>query len=93
MSEGFEMMTGKEMMERWENHPANGVYWENNKKHLSAYKEVKGKKKELYWISKDRCQTKDEQIDWINQIAGKNWGDRYKFTEALKKACQDWGTW
>ena len=44
-------------------------------------------------IPKDRCQTKDQQIDWVNQIAGKNWGDRYEFTKSLKEACQDWGTW
>jgi hypothetical protein len=93
MTEGFKMVTGKEMMEEIKNLQSNGVWWEHNKKHLSAYKKVKGKKRELYWIPRDRCQTKDEQIDWVNQIAGKNWGDRYKFTNALKEACQNWGTW
>ena len=93
MAEGFEMMTGKEMMDSFKNHPSNGVYWEHDKKYLCAYKEVKGKKRELYHIPKDRCQTKDQQIDWVNQIAGKNWGDRYEFTKSLKEACQDWGTW
>ena len=93
--EAFKMklITEDDMIEIIKNDPSNGVWWEHSKKYLSAYREVKGKKRELYWISKDRCQTKDEQIDWVNQIAGKNWGDRYEFTKALKKACQNWGTW
>ena len=86
-------MKGTEITEAIKNDPSHGVWWEHNKNYLSAYKKVKGKRRELYWISRDRCQTKDEQIDWVNQIAGKIWGDRYIFTNALKEACQDWGTW
>ena len=92
-SKGFTIMTGEEMMESAKNHPSNGVWYEHDKKYITAYKEVKGKKRELYWIDRNQCQTKDQQIDWVNQIAGKIWGDRYKFTAALKRACQDWGTW
>jgi hypothetical protein len=93
MTKGLKMITGEELMDSFKNHPSNGVYWKHDNKYLSAYKKVKGKKRELYWIPRDRCQTKDEQIDWVNQIAGKRWGDRYVFTNALKKACQNWGTW
>ena len=93
--EAFKMklLTEKEIIKQIKNDPSNGVWWEHNEKYLSAYKKVKGKKRELYWIPKNRCQTKDEQIDWINHITSKNWGDSYKFTKALKKACQNWRTW
>ena len=71
------------------------VTWRHTKNHLSAFYKIKGKKteKELYWIEKSRCRTKEEQIDWVNQISGKVWGNRYVFTNALKKACIDWGVW
>ena len=81
------------MMDSFKNHPSNGVYWDHDKNHLSAHKKVDGKVRELYHISKDRCQTKDQQMDWVNQISGKVWGDTYRFIEALRRACQDWGTW
>lgn len=66
------------------------VIWKHDKKYITAHDK---NKREVYWIGRDRCRTKDQQIDWINQIAGKTWGDRYCFTSALKKACTDWGLW
>tara|TARA_R110002051_G_scaffold298913_1_gene365946 strand:- start:1857 stop:2222 length:366 start_codon:yes stop_codon:yes gene_type:complete len=93
MSEGSKIITGNEMIEMAKNLPSNGVWWEHDKNCITAHKEVKGKKRELYWIDRKRCKTKDQQIDWILQIAGKIWGDPYKFTAALKKACQDWNVW
>jgi len=72
---------------------SQNVAWKHSKNHLSAFETIKNKEREIYWIPKNRCQSKSQQIDWVNQIAGKRWGDRYKFTAALKRACQDWGTW
>ena len=91
MSKGFKIMNGEELLKT--PNPREGIYWEHDKNYITAYKKVKGKKRELYWIDRNQCQTKDQQIDWVNQIAGKIWGDRYEFTAALKKACQDWKVW
>tara|TARA_R100000152_G_C6756841_1_gene180623 strand:- start:784 stop:1065 length:282 start_codon:yes stop_codon:yes gene_type:complete len=93
MSKSFKMLSAKEFIEKYDNHPASKVYWEHSKKYLCAYKDVKGKKRELYHIPEYRCQTKEQQIDWINQISEKIWGHTRTFTKALKKACEDWGTW
>tara|TARA_R100001082_G_scaffold110083_1_gene88916 strand:- start:5694 stop:6017 length:324 start_codon:yes stop_codon:yes gene_type:complete len=65
------------------------ITYKHDKYNLSAY----DNDVEFYHIHKNYCQTKEQQIDWVNQIAGKKWGDSYKFTKALKEACQDWGTW
>ena len=91
MSKVFEVISGNDLLDK--PFPTDGVEWTHDKNYITATKEVKGKKRELYWIDRNQCQTKDQQIDWVNQIAGKIWGDRYKFTKALKKACQDWNVW
>ena len=66
--------------------------YKHDKKYFTIIEQV-GKKppRELYWFEKDRCQTIEQQYDWIHQVLTKAWmTDEWNFIQSFSKAINDW---
>ena len=68
----------------------NNLSYEYDDKYLTISETIKGKTREIYHIEKDRCKTIEQQLDWVLQIAGKNWGDAYEFKDAFAQTIRLW---
>ena len=49
-----------------------------------------GKTREIYHIPRKRCKTIEQQLDWVLQVAGKNWSDAYEFKDEFAATIRLW---
>lgn len=66
------------------------ITWKHDKKYITAYN---SKGAEIYWIGKNHCYGKGEQLDWVAHISEKNWAYTQEFRIAFVKALKEWDLW
>ena len=68
--------------------PSDSISWKIDDKYITAHK---GKGKfEFYNISKDRCLTEKERIEWVTHMCEKVWVNKYDFGQLMIKAIKKW---
>ena len=68
----------------------NKITWKHDKKYITAYN---SKGTEIYWVGKDQCYSKDQQLDWVAHISEKKWAYTQEFRIAFVKALKEWDLW
>ena len=85
VDKGYDALSLGDFMDKYKR---DEVTWKITKKYLSAYDQHK---REIYYIRRDTCLTKDKQFDWLAHMCEKVWIYPYEFKTVFIKALKKWG--
>lgn len=92
-SKGFETMDLNEFMsEDFDMAPHKGkISYAVDDKYFTLIETLKnGRSREVYHISRERCKTIEQQLDWLLQLSQKTWVDSYRFAKEFAMVLRLW---